>query len=103
MPRTLEARIVQDADRLEALGAIGIARCLLTGASMGTRLYDPADPFCDQRPANDRQFTLDHFHTKLFKLPETMQTRAGRDEAQRRAGYMRGYLEQFRGEIEGRF
>jgi uncharacterized protein len=102
-PRTLEARIVQDADRLEALGAIGIARCLLTGGSLGTRLYDPSDPFCDDREPDDRQFTLDHFYNKLFKLPDTMQTQAGRDEAHRRADYMRAYLEQFRDEIEGRF
>ena len=47
--KTLEARIVQDADRLEALGAIGIARCLLTGGSMGTPLYEPSDPFAANR------------------------------------------------------
>jgi uncharacterized protein len=101
--RTLEARIVQDADRLEALGAIGIARCMLTGGSMGTRLYEPGDPFCQDREPNDRAFTLDHFYKKLFKLPETMQTHAGRQEAERRAEFMRGYLQQMRGEISGEF
>ena len=98
-PRTLEARIVQDADRLEALGAIGIARCLLTGGSMGTSLYDPEDPFCEQRTPDDRQFTVDHFYTKLFKLPTTMQTVAGREEAQRRVKYMQGYLNELATEI----
>ncbi len=101
--RTLEAKIVQDADRLEALGAIGIARCILTGGSMGTALYEQGDPFCLEREPDDRKFTLDHFYTKLFTLPETMQTQAGRDEAHRRADYMRNYLDQFKGEIEGRF
>ncbi len=101
--RTLEAKIVQDADRLEALGAIGIARCILTGGSMGTALYEQGDPFCLEREPDDRKFTLDHFYTKLFTLPETMQTQAGRAEAHRRADYMRNYLDQFRGEIEGRF
>jgi uncharacterized protein len=101
--RTLEARIVQDADRLEALGAIGIARCLLTGGSMGTPLYQADDPFCESRSPDDRSFTLDHFYQKLFTLPDTMQTGAGRNEARRRADYMRAFLEQFRGEIEGRF
>ena len=91
-PRTLEAKIVQDADRLEALGAIGIARCVLTGGSMGTPLYDPDDPFCDHRPPDDKRFTVDHFYTKLFRLPATMQTDAGRAEAQRRVEYMREFL-----------
>jgi uncharacterized protein len=100
-PRTTEARIVQDADRLEALGAIGIARCLLTGGAMGTALYETNDPFCEEREADDRQFTLDHFYCKLFRLPATMQTTAGRDEAERRAAYMRGFLDQLRAEIDG--
>jgi uncharacterized protein len=98
-PRSLEARIVQDADRLEALGAIGIARCLLTGGNMGTPLYDPDDPFCDARDPDDRKYTLDHFYTKLFKLPGTMQTRAGRAEANRRVDYMRDFLAELAGEI----
>ena len=101
--RTLEAMIVQDADRLEALGAIGIARCMLTGGSMGTRLYEPDDPFCQYRQPNDRKFTLDHFFSKLFTLAETMQTQAGRAEAKRRTEYMRDFLEQLRGEINGEF
>ena len=101
--RTLEARIVQDADRLEALGAIGIARCMLTGGSMGTRLYQPDDPFCEHRKPDDRQFTLDHFYCKLFKLAETMQTDAGRAEADRRIKYMQGFMEQLSGEISGKF
>jgi uncharacterized protein len=100
--RTLEAKIVQDADRLEALGAIGIARCLLTGGAMGTPLYDHGDPFCDRRQPDDRQYTLDHFYCKLFKLPETMQTAAGREEARRRVAYMRDFLAELAGEISNR-
>ncbi|MFT5770387.1 MAG: hypothetical protein ACI9H8_002375 [Lysobacterales bacterium] len=101
--RTLEAEIVQDADRLEALGAIGIARCLLTGGSMGARLYAPNDPFCVHREPDDRNFSIDHFYKKLFTLPDTMKTRAGKAEAHLRADYMRGYLKQFENEIEGGF
>lgn len=101
--RTLEAEIVQDADRLEALGAIGIARCLLTGGSMGTRLYNPDDPFCDHREPDDRRFSIDHFYQKLFTLPNTMKTNAGRREAHRRVDYMRAFLDQFKGEIEGKY
>jgi len=97
--KTLEARIVQDADRLEALGAIGIARCFLTGGSMGTPLYDPDDPFARHREPNDRRFAMDHFYCKLLGLVDTMKTEAGKAEAHRRTGYMRGFLEQLRAEI----
>jgi uncharacterized protein len=99
-PRTLEAQIVQDADRLDALGAVGIARCLITGASMGRPFYDSADPFCRQRPADDQTATLDHFYTKLLRLAQTMQTAAGRAEAHRRTAFMRAYLAQLERELD---
>ena len=96
---TLEARIVQDADRLEAIGAIGIARCLLTGGSMGTPLYDPSDPFAWDRAPDDRRFTLDHFYCKLMGLAETMKTSGGREEAAKRTDYMRDFLQRLASEI----
>jgi uncharacterized protein len=96
---TLEARIVQDADRLDAVGAIGIARCFLTGGSMATALYDPSDPFAENRRPDDRCYTLDHFYCKLLGLAETMQTDAGKIEAIKRTQYMRGFLRQLRLEI----
>lgn len=101
--RTLEAKIVQDADRLEALGAIGIARCMLTGGSMGTGLYEPGDPFCEQREPDDRKYTLDHFYAKLFTLPATMKTEAGKREAEKRVEYMKEYLKQLGAEINSDF
>jgi len=96
---TLEARIVQDADRLEAIGAIGITRCFLTGGSMGTPLYDPADPFSENRAPDDRRYTLDHFYCKLLGLTETMKTKAGRAEAVKRTDYMLAFLKQLGSEI----
>ncbi|MBT8058967.1 MAG: HD domain-containing protein [Gammaproteobacteria bacterium] len=99
--RSLEARVVQDADRLDSLGAIGVARCLLVGGKLDRPLCDADDPFCDEREADDSLYTLDHFYTKLLKLPDTMQTEAGRTEAHRRAVVMRGYLDQLRDEILG--
>ena len=96
---TLEARIVQDADRLEAIGAIGIARCFLTGGSMGTPLYDQADPFAENRTLNDRSYTLDHFYCKLMGLQDTMKTEAGRAEAIRRTDYMKEFLDKLGAEI----
>jgi len=96
---TLEARIVQDADRLEALGAIGIARCLLTGGSMGTPLYEPNDPFANHRGPDDRRFTLDHFYCKLLGLADTMKTASGKAEAIRRTDYMKAFLDKLGAEI----
>jgi uncharacterized protein len=98
-PQTIEARVVQDADRLDALGAIGIARCLMLGGQLGRVLYDPADPFAERRTPSDRVSSLDHFYTKLLLLSRSMQTEAGRAEAERRTDYMRGYLDQLRGEL----
>lgn len=97
--RTLEAQIVQDADRLDSLGAIGIARCLLVGGHLNRPLCDATDPFCDDRDPDDSLYTIDHFYNKLFKLPDTMQTEAGREEAHRRANLMRDYLDNLREEI----
>lgn len=97
--RTLEARIVQDGDRLDSLGAIGIARCLLVGGRLDRPLCDPADPFCENRAPDDSRWTLDHFYSKLLKLPDSMQTDAGRSEALRRAQRMREFLDELKAEM----
>ncbi len=99
MPRTLEAKIVQDADRLEALGAIGLARCLMLGGAMGRPLYTAEDPFCANREPDDRAATVDHFYAKLLKLEHTMQTASGRREAQSRTIYLRDFLAQLQREL----
>ncbi len=98
-PESLEAKVVQDADRLDALGAIGIARCLMVGGSLGLALHHPDAPFPERREPDDGRYVLDHFYVKLLKLPDTMQTRAGRAEARRRAGFMEDYLRRLRDEI----
>jgi uncharacterized protein len=98
-PRTVEARVVQDADRLEALGAVGLARCLLLSGAMGRPLYAPEDPFCEHRAPDDRAAAVDHFFAKLLKLEDTMQTAGGRREARQRTEYLRGFLAQLRREI----
>jgi uncharacterized protein len=101
VPRTLEAQVVQDADRLDSLGAIGVARCLMLGGAIGRRLYDPAEPFPGARPPDDVANTVDHFYSKLLQLADGMQTAAGRAEAQCRTAFMRRFLEQLRGEVDG--
>ncbi len=98
-PRSAEARVVQDADRLDALGAIGIARCIAVGAALDRALYEPEDPFCEQRAPDDRGASVDHFYSKLLKLAGTMQTAAGRREAERRTAFIRAFIEQLRTEI----
>lgn len=97
--RTIEAKIVQDADRLDGIGAIGIARCFSVGAMLARPFYDPADPFAERRELDDGIYTLDHFYVKLFKTAETMTTEAGRGEARRRIETMRVYLAELRREL----
>jgi uncharacterized protein len=98
-PRSVEAKVVQDADRLDALGAIGLARCIAVGAALGRPVYEPVDPFCREREPDDRGASVDHFYTKLLKLAGTMQTAAGRREAERRTAFLRAFLEQLESEI----
>jgi len=90
-PETPEARILQDADRLEALGAVGLARMFVVAGAMGRAIADPDDPLARNRPLDDRAFALDHLETKLFRLPARMQTAAGRALAEERADWLRGF------------
>ena len=101
-PETIEAKVVQDADRLDGIGAIGIARCMMTGGTLNRRLYDPEEPFAVTRVQNDLLNTLDHFYVKLFKTAETMQTNSGKLEAKRRAQIMTQYLDDLRIEVQGK-
>jgi uncharacterized protein len=100
-PRTIEAKVVQDADRLEAIGAVGLARCLMLSGAMGRPLYVEPDPFCETRKPDDRAAAVDHFYTKLLTLEGTMQTASGRSEARTRTEYLRGYLTQLKHELGG--
>lgn len=96
---TPEAKIVQDADRLDALGAVGIARCFSVGGALDSPVYNASDPFCASREPDDSRWTLDHFYTKLFRLPGKMNTPAARTIAEKRAAYMTGFLKQLATEI----
>ena len=98
-PETIEAKVVQDADRLDAIGAVGIARAFIIGGKLGRPIYDEMDPFCLEREPDDFAATVDHFYTKLFKLVDTMQTDAGRREAQIRTQFMHDYLAQLGREL----
>lgn len=102
-PRTLEARVVRDADRLDGLGAIGVMRWAMVGAMRATPetlSYHPTDPFAEKRTPDDSAYLLDHFYKKLLTLAETMATETGRILAQRRTAFMRTYLYELKRELE---
>ncbi|WP_293446738.1 HD domain-containing protein [Planktotalea sp.] len=83
-PTTLEARILQDADRLDAIGLIGVARCFYVAGRMASALYDPNDPRAENRALDDRSFAIDHFETKLLTLADSFQTSEGQRLAKAR-------------------
>ncbi|HCD1287381.1 phosphohydrolase [Vibrio parahaemolyticus] len=98
-PNTLEAQIVQDADRLDALGAIGVTRCIQVSTHFNAQLYNDNDIFAKERELNDKQFTVDHFQTKLFKIVDTMNTESAKLEANKRKAFMQTYLKQLHDEV----
>jgi uncharacterized protein len=100
IPASLEGRILQDADRLDALGAIGIARTFSVGGSEKRTFYNAGDPFCRSgRRPDDKQWTLDHFHTKLLQLKDLMHTRTAKRIAQQRTRFMMLFIRQLQKEI----
>lgn len=98
-PETIEAKILQDADRLDAIGMVGAARCFYIGGRMGSSLYDLADPTAQHRPLDDKRFAIDHFETKLFTLADGFQTRTGQALARERHQRLQTFLTQFLDEI----
>lgn len=101
-----ELMAVQDADRLDALGAVGIARTFAYGGSRGQAMHDPDLPpreGMDQRAYREgRSTSINHFHEKLLRLKGMMNTEPGRAMAEERHRYMIGFLERFADEWEGR-
>ncbi|MFC0251659.1 HD domain-containing protein [Massilia consociata] len=92
---TLEAKIVQDADRLDALGAVGLARMFYTAGRMGSGLAHPSDPLATGRPLDDRAYSLDHIQAKLATLPGRMQTEGGRALARERMAMLESFRSAF--------
>jgi len=89
---TLEAKIVQDADRLDALGAIGIARCMQVSGALNRALYAIEDPFCEKREPDDALYSIDHFFTKLFTIADSLNTPSAQLEGKRREAVMHDFL-----------
>jgi uncharacterized protein len=90
---------LQDADRLDAIGAIGIARCFATGTTMRAAFYDVSDPFCTAREPDDKRFSVDHFFRKLLRISDTLHTPTARRLAEQRTHFMRAFLDQLGAEI----
>ena len=91
-PATIEAKILRDADRLDALGAVGIARCFAVSGALSRPLWDAEDPFAQVRTVDDGRFALDHFAVKLLTLAEGMTTETGRQMAEARTDVIRRFL-----------
>lgn len=103
--KSLEGRIVQDADRLDAIGAIGIARTFAYGGKAGNMIYDPAVDPTEFKSAEEyrtkRTHTINHFYEKLLLLKEGMNTETGKLLAAERDLFMVRFLEQFYAEWNG--
>lgn len=105
VPDSIEGKIVQDADRLDAMGAIGIARAFAYGGVKGRVLYDPAEvpctPLDQDMYLNNQSCTINHFHEKLFLLKGLMNTACAKLVAEKRDKFLRQYYQEFMEEWEG--
>lgn len=98
-PQTLEGQILQDADRLDAIGAIGIARTFVVGGAENRPIYNELDPFCEKRKPDDKNWTLDHFFKKLLLIEKKMNTKSAKIESKKRTKTLKTFLKQLDDEI----
>ena len=99
IPKTIEGKILQDADRLDALGALGIARVFATGGSLKRPFYNIDDTFCKKRTPDDHAWTIDHFFQKLLKLESLMNTKSGKVDAKKRTRVLTEFLNHLKQEL----
>ncbi|MEC7710949.1 MAG: HD domain-containing protein [Thermoproteota archaeon] len=99
IPSTTEGKILQDADRLDAIGAIGLARVFSFSGSNNRSFYDPKDPFSKNRNFNDNKWAIDHFFKKLLHLEQKMNTKTGKLLAKKRTKILKNFLKEIKNEI----
>lgn len=102
-PETVEAKIIQDADRMESLGALGVMRTFYVSGRMGGKPFDPDDLYAEKRALDDKTFGLDHFFVKLFKLPSQLQTQGGRYLANKRVEFLHDFIKELEDNIKQGF
>ncbi|MFP4016160.1 MAG: HD domain-containing protein [Halanaerobiales bacterium] len=99
VPEFLEAKILQDADRLEATGIISIMRTYSSAGQMNTKFYHPEDPFCENREPEREKYALDLFYTRLLLVGEQMHTDTAGKIAEKRTESLRRFLQNFSREL----
>lgn len=99
IPNTIEAKIIHDSDRMEALGALGAMRTFYVAGRMGSQAYHKNDLLANHRELDDKSFALDHFYCKLFKLPALLQTKGGRQIAEARAEFLHRFVEDLSNDV----
>lgn len=103
-PKTLEAKVVQDADNLDAIGAIGVARAFRYGGAHGTPMWRDSDEVSYEEFYNKNEInktTVDHFYNKLLRLKDSMNTEPAKKIAEERTEYMEEFVQRFRAEWKG--
>ena len=101
MPDTLEAKVIQDADRLESTGLISVFRTFTTGALMGRIMFNSEDAHCENREPDTSKYSLDLFYTRLLKVKDTMHTDLAKEIAESRTEYLEDILKQLAKELRG--
>lgn len=99
VPDTLEGKVLQDADRLDAMGAVGVARTFLVSGSTNRPIYAIDDPWAEAREVDDGAYGLDHFFRKLLRLKDGMHTATARRLAVERHAFLESFIDAIRKEI----
>ena len=97
--KTLEAKVLQDADSLEATGAIAVMRTFASTGQMKTSFYCETDPFCDNRTPNSKKYGLDLFFNRLLVVKERIYTKTAKDIAERRTQFLNSFLDELKNEL----